>query len=113
MNTDAVSGIELFPVPILKYRREDHESVRLMLIDLLNHLEQESKNIELPRYFIPQNIINNNIEIKNFMLWLEGCANNYANNILGITNNNFIYTNVWLNVNTNSKESIHHHDNSI
>jgi len=113
MNINAVGGIDLFPVPILKYHREDHTIIQPMIVNLLNQLKLEPNHQGVQRYFISQDIIDNNNEFKNFISWLEACANNYADNVLGVTGNNFINTNMWLNVNSGATETTHHHVNSI
>lgn len=117
MNNSFVGHVDLFPIAVGKFKRNDHEQIKQSFIKIFESYPKDliySDGDDLIHFFNDGNFDPRRYEgLENLMDWILDCVSFYADNFLGIKNRNFIDLNVWINSNKGGVQSPHVHNNSF
>lgn len=111
--------INIFPEPVSVYEYPDHDSVKELILDILNYKQYQTVNSDSSSLFHYGNDMGESILYQqtffDFKDWLEDACADYVTNVLGhYLLDKMIVTDSWVNVaNEGAKQYYHYHCNSM
>ncbi len=114
MNNNFAGHIDLFPIAVAKYRRNDHNELRQQILKIVEKCPESNKEHTEEGFLHYYNAGNfPTEEMPEFMSWVRSCVSDYAEKFLGISQRKFIDLNVWVNSNLGGRQNPHVHNNSL
>ena len=117
MNNSFVGHVDLFPIPVGKYRRSDHEQIKQSFIKIFESYPKDkiyTDGEDLIHFFNDGDFDPRQYQgLENLMDWVLECVSDYAENFLGISNRTFVDLNTWINSNKGGTQDPHLHNNSF
>ncbi len=108
---------DLFPVPIARYHRDDHEDLRVKFLTVLDRYPKERVYCEtqgLVHFFQNGDLdLRQYDEFRDLHQWILSSVQDYAEKFFGITETEFLDLNVWINANVGGFQHPHNHGNSL
>ena len=109
--------IDLFPVPIARYHRDDHEDLKAKFLTILDRYPKEQAYCETPglvHFFQNGDLdLRQYPEFHDLYQWILSSVRDYATRFFGITETEFLDLNVWINANIGGFQHPHNHGNSL
>jgi len=113
-DTNFTGHLNLFPIAVAKYRRDDHKALRQQILTIVNNCPEDNKEDTEEGFIHYYNAGNFPTgELPEFMSWVRSCVSDYAERFLGISQREFVDLNVWVNSNSGGRQNPHVHNNSL
>jgi uncharacterized protein (TIGR02466 family) len=109
--------VDLFPVPIARYHKDDHEDLRIHFLNILEQYPKEQAYCDSPglvHFFQNGDLdLRQYPEFHDFHEWILNSVKDYAQSFFGIISTEFLDLNVWINANVGGFQHPHNHGNSL